>query len=98
MLFHFSVPSNYDYFNSITLLAVVVIAVAGDPWFAVIAALGLEIIPGYWTNPKVLTYLANRLRRLCRHVRLPGQPPPDGPQSRSRGSWTGSAVARSHPP
>lgn len=57
MLFHFSVPSNYDYFNSITLLAVVVIAVAGDPWFAIIAALGLEIIPGYWTNPKVLTYL-----------------------------------------
>jgi ABC-type branched-subunit amino acid transport system ATPase component/branched-subunit amino acid ABC-type transport system permease component len=57
MLFHFSVPSNYDYFNSITLLAVVVIAVAGDPWYAIIAALGLEVIPGYWTNPDVMTWL-----------------------------------------
>jgi ABC-type branched-subunit amino acid transport system ATPase component len=34
-----------------------VIAVAGDPWYAIIASLGLVIVPGYWTDPKVITYL-----------------------------------------
>jgi len=57
MLFHYGVGGNYASFNSLTLLAVVVIATIGDPWYAVLGALGLAVLPGYWTASNVNTYL-----------------------------------------
>jgi ABC-type branched-subunit amino acid transport system ATPase component/ABC-type branched-subunit amino acid transport system permease subunit len=57
MLLHFSVGSNYVSFNSLTLLAVVVIATVGGPWYAVLGGLGLVVLPGYWTSPNASTYL-----------------------------------------
>jgi ABC-type branched-subunit amino acid transport system ATPase component/branched-subunit amino acid ABC-type transport system permease component len=56
MLFHYGVGGNYPSFNSLTLLAVVVIAAVGDPWYAVLGALGLAVLPGYWTASNVSTY------------------------------------------
>jgi ABC-type branched-subunit amino acid transport system ATPase component/branched-subunit amino acid ABC-type transport system permease component len=56
MLFHYGVGGNYASFNSLTLLAVVVIAAVGDPWYAVLGALGLAVLPGYWTASNVTTY------------------------------------------
>jgi len=35
----------------------VVIAIGGEPWYALIAALGVSIIPGYVTGSNVTTYL-----------------------------------------
>ena len=57
MLFHYGVGSNYASFNSLTLVAVVVIASVGDPWYAVLGALALTVLPGYWTSANVSTYL-----------------------------------------
>ena len=57
MLFHYGVGGNYPSFNSLTLVAVVVIATVGDPWYAVLGALGLTVLPGYWTASNVNTYL-----------------------------------------
>ena len=56
MLFHYGVGGNYASFNSLTLLAVVVIAAVGDPWYAMLGALGLAVLPGYWTASNVSTY------------------------------------------
>ena len=57
MLFHYGVGGNYASFNSLTLVAVVVIATVGDPWYAVLGALGLVVLPGYWTASNVNTWL-----------------------------------------
>jgi ABC-type branched-subunit amino acid transport system ATPase component/branched-subunit amino acid ABC-type transport system permease component len=56
MLFHYGSGGNYASFNSLILLSVVVIATVGDPWYAVLGALGLAVLPGYWTAPNVNTY------------------------------------------
>ena len=57
MVFHFGAGGSYPSFNSLTLLAVVVIATVGDPWYAVLGALGLAVLPGYWTASNVNTYI-----------------------------------------
>ncbi len=55
--FHYAVGANYDPFLSLVYVALVVIAVGGEPWYALIAALGVSIIPGYFTSDNVTTYL-----------------------------------------
>jgi ABC-type branched-subunit amino acid transport system ATPase component/branched-subunit amino acid ABC-type transport system permease component len=57
MLFHYGVGGNYASFSSLTLLSVVVIVTVGDPWYAVLGALGLAVLPGYWTASNVDTYI-----------------------------------------
>ena len=57
MLFHFSVGGNYASFNSLTLVAVLLITVGGDPWYALLAAAGLVIVPGYLDLNNISTYL-----------------------------------------
>ena len=57
MLFHYGVGGNYASYSSLTLLCVVVIATVGDPWYAVLGALGLAVLPGYWTASNVNTYI-----------------------------------------
>jgi ABC-type branched-subunit amino acid transport system ATPase component/branched-subunit amino acid ABC-type transport system permease component len=58
MVFHFAIGSNYDAFSSLILVAVVVITVAGEPWYAVLGGLGLVVLPGYWNTPNVSYYLS----------------------------------------
>lgn len=50
MLYHFSVGFNYPFFNSLTLLAVLVIVTIGAPWYALLAAIGISLIPGFITS------------------------------------------------
>jgi ABC-type branched-subunit amino acid transport system ATPase component/branched-subunit amino acid ABC-type transport system permease component len=59
-LYHFGVGSYFDPFSSLTMVALVVIVVIGDPWYAVIAAIGFWVIPSYVhgeTTSSVLTLL-----------------------------------------
>jgi ABC-type branched-subunit amino acid transport system ATPase component/ABC-type branched-subunit amino acid transport system permease subunit len=55
--FHYAVGANYDPFLSLVYVALVVIAIGGEPWYALIAALGVSVIPGYLTSNNVTTYL-----------------------------------------
>ncbi len=57
MLYHFGVGTYFASFTSLTLVALVVIVTVGDPWFAVIAALGYAVVPGYLTIASINTYL-----------------------------------------
>jgi ABC-type branched-subunit amino acid transport system ATPase component/branched-subunit amino acid ABC-type transport system permease component len=47
MLYQFAVGGYFESFNSITLVVLVMIVVVGEPWYAVIAAVGYAILPGY---------------------------------------------------
>ena len=49
--------SNYTSFSSLTLVALIIISVGGVPWYAIVAAVGLTVFPGYVTSPNVNTYL-----------------------------------------
>src|SRR5271157_31794 len=57
VLFHYSVGSNYSSFNSLILVALVVISPCGMPWYGLIAAFGYTIIPGYVTISNINVYL-----------------------------------------
>ena len=57
-LFHFAVGSEFGSFNSLTLVALLVIIVAGSPWYAVIAAFNLEILPSYINLGNITVYLS----------------------------------------
>jgi ABC-type branched-subunit amino acid transport system ATPase component/branched-subunit amino acid ABC-type transport system permease component len=56
-LFTFAVGSNYAAFNSLTLVALLVITVIGEPWYALVAAVASTVIPGYITTSNINTYL-----------------------------------------
>jgi ABC-type branched-subunit amino acid transport system ATPase component/ABC-type branched-subunit amino acid transport system permease subunit len=59
-LFQVGIGTYYPSFSSLTLAALVVIITVGDPWYAVIAAIGYAVIPGYVTGAttnSVLTLL-----------------------------------------
>ena len=55
--FRFSVGSNYASFQSLILVAIIVISVGGAPWYGIIAALGFVAVPGYVTVSNINTYL-----------------------------------------
>ena len=58
MLYHYSVGSYFASFNSLTLVVLVVIITIGEPWYAIIGAIGYTVIPGYVsgnTTTNVLT-------------------------------------------
>ncbi len=57
MLFHFSIGSDFESFNSLTLVALVVIITIGDPWYAVLGAIGYTVIPGYVSGETTSTVL-----------------------------------------
>ena len=46
-LFNFGIGTYFPSFNSLILVALVVIVTVGDPWYAVIAAIGYSVIPAY---------------------------------------------------
>lgn len=47
MLYHYSVGSYFEPFSSIYMVAIVVIITIGEPWYALIAAVGYAVLPGY---------------------------------------------------
>jgi ABC-type branched-subunit amino acid transport system ATPase component/branched-subunit amino acid ABC-type transport system permease component len=55
--YHYAVGSNYDPFESLVFVALVVIAIGAEPWYALLAALGVSVIPGYLTSSNVTIYL-----------------------------------------
>ncbi len=80
-LFNFAVGADFSSFGSLTLVALIVIIPVGAPWFAVLAAAGLSIIPAY-INASNITDILNLLfglgaatapMSLSRH---PGMPKP----------------------
>ena len=56
-LYSYAVAANFAPFTSLTLVALVVIMTIGDPWYAVLAALGFAVFPGYVTVGNINTYL-----------------------------------------
>jgi branched-subunit amino acid ABC-type transport system permease component/ABC-type branched-subunit amino acid transport system ATPase component len=57
-LFHYGVGSNYASFNSLTLVALLVIVVIGDPWYGILAALAFAVVPGYVNVTNINVYLS----------------------------------------
>jgi ABC-type branched-subunit amino acid transport system ATPase component/ABC-type branched-subunit amino acid transport system permease subunit len=55
--FHFAIGAEYGSFQSLTLVALLVITVMGDPWYGIVAALAYTVIPGYVTWHNINTYL-----------------------------------------
>jgi ABC-type branched-subunit amino acid transport system ATPase component/branched-subunit amino acid ABC-type transport system permease component len=49
-LFSFGIGTYFPSFESLILVALVVIVTVGDPWYAVIAAIGYSVIPAYITG------------------------------------------------
>jgi ABC-type branched-subunit amino acid transport system permease subunit len=56
-LFEFAVGSQYSSFSSLTLFAVLVIVAIGEPWYALIAAAFLQLIPAYVNGANTSVYL-----------------------------------------
>ena len=57
MLFHVGSGTYFPSFNSLTLVVLVVIVTVGDPWYAVIAAVGYSVIPAYITSATTTSVL-----------------------------------------
>jgi len=55
--YHYALGTNFPSFSSLTLFALVVIVVAGEPWYAIIAAAILTLIPVYISSANVGNYL-----------------------------------------
>jgi ABC-type branched-subunit amino acid transport system ATPase component/branched-subunit amino acid ABC-type transport system permease component len=46
-LYDYGLGTNYSSFSSLTMVAVVVLIVMGDPWYAIVAGITFAVIPGY---------------------------------------------------
>jgi ABC-type branched-subunit amino acid transport system ATPase component/branched-subunit amino acid ABC-type transport system permease component len=57
MLYSFALGSYFPSFTSLELVVLVVIIVIGDPWYAVVAAIGYAVVPGYITSETTSTWL-----------------------------------------
>ncbi len=56
-LFGFAVGSDFASFNSLTLVALIVIIPIGAPWYALLGAVGLDIVPAYLNISNINDYL-----------------------------------------
>ena len=56
--YHYALGSNFPSFNSLELFALVIIVAVGDPWYAVIGAGILTLVPVYLTNSNVASWLS----------------------------------------
>jgi ABC-type branched-subunit amino acid transport system ATPase component/branched-subunit amino acid ABC-type transport system permease component len=57
-LFSFAVGSEFSSFSSLTLVALVAIIPIGAPWFAVLGAAGLDVVPAYLNIANITDYLS----------------------------------------
>jgi branched-subunit amino acid ABC-type transport system permease component len=46
-LYDYGLGTNYSSYSSLTMVAIVVLIVMGDPWYAIVAGITFEVIPGY---------------------------------------------------
>lgn len=69
---------NYDPIVSMEYLAVVLIAVGGEPWYAIISGAGLMLIPTYIDSPNTGNYLQMIFGVAAVAIALRGQPKPLG--------------------
>jgi ABC-type branched-subunit amino acid transport system ATPase component/branched-subunit amino acid ABC-type transport system permease component len=56
-LYGFASGGQFSYLLSLQLIALLVIVVAGEPWYAVIAAAGFVILPGYLNFEGIFNYM-----------------------------------------
>jgi len=56
-LFHFASGDEFSYLLSLQLIALLVIVIAGDPWYAVIASVGLIVVPAYLDYAQIFNYM-----------------------------------------
>jgi ABC-type branched-subunit amino acid transport system ATPase component/branched-subunit amino acid ABC-type transport system permease component len=56
-LYHFGSGGQFSYLLSLQLLALLVIVVAGEPWYAVVSAAAFVILPGYIDVADIFNYL-----------------------------------------
>ncbi len=56
-LFTFAVGPQYSSFSSLTLVALLVIIPMGEPWFALVAAAGHQVVPAYVGGREINDYL-----------------------------------------
>jgi ABC-type branched-subunit amino acid transport system ATPase component/ABC-type branched-subunit amino acid transport system permease subunit len=56
-LYTFAIGSNYPSFNSLTLVALVVVIVVGEPWYAFIASAIVVLVPVYLTWGNIDQYI-----------------------------------------
>lgn len=57
MLYHYGVGTYFPPFDSIYIVAIVVVLTMGDPWYALVAAVGYAVIPGYVQGTTVSSVL-----------------------------------------
>jgi ABC-type branched-subunit amino acid transport system ATPase component/branched-subunit amino acid ABC-type transport system permease component len=57
MLYHVAVGDYFVPFNSLVLVVLVVIVAGGEPWYALIAAIGYTVIPSYITGQNTTSVL-----------------------------------------
>ena len=55
-LYDYGLGTNYSSFSSLTMVAIVVLIVMGDPWYAIVAGITFEVIPGYITVGNINYY------------------------------------------
>jgi ABC-type branched-subunit amino acid transport system ATPase component/branched-subunit amino acid ABC-type transport system permease component len=56
-LFHFASGGQFSYLLSLQVLALLMIVVAGEPWYAVIAAASFVLVPAYLRVDEIFNYL-----------------------------------------
>jgi ABC-type branched-subunit amino acid transport system ATPase component/branched-subunit amino acid ABC-type transport system permease component len=56
--FQYAVADQFQWFNSLQIVALVLIVIGGTPWYALMAAVPLGLISGYVTSPNVGSYLS----------------------------------------
>lgn len=56
-LYHFGVGTEFDSLQSLQLLALVVLAVIGDPWYPIFGAVGVALLPAYISVNNISLYL-----------------------------------------
>ena len=78
-LYGYGLGTNYDSFSSLTMVAILMIVIMGDPWYAIVAAILYSVIPGYITVGNISTYLPSSSESR-RHVRPTGEPCAVGPR------------------
>lgn len=80
-LFHYGVGTNYDAFTGLTLVALVIISIGGAPWYAIIAAAGFAVVPGYLTVSNISTYLEILFGVFATMFAMTGGKVPEVPQA-----------------
>ena len=71
-LYDYGLGTNYSSFSSLTMVAIVVVIVMGDPWYAIVAGITFGVIPSYINVSQHLLLRVDALRALGGHVRGAG--------------------------